>query len=225
MEAQDSPLRVSEGSEKPVKAGRLPSSVDYSSQLLPVRDQGGSDKCVAYATCAMKEHQDSVGVYLEVDDLYAQRKNANGSGMYVTDALDILVRSGVAPNRPRHMIKVWWQDYVPKGSLESVKEALSYRGILVASFPCNLDAPDEKFWATNNTDNGHCVAIVAYDDNKGAFKLRNSWGRSYGDNGYAWIPYADFRTYCRAAYSATDSDSKPNSESPKKTPCCECILI
>ncbi len=50
---------------------------------------------------------------------------------------------------------------------------------------------------------GHAVVAVGYDDalkisnrrpggkeTKGAFLIRNSWGRSWGDDGYGWLPYA-----------------------------------
>ena len=48
---------------------------------------------------------------------------------------------------------------------------------------------------------GHAVVAIGYDDNivikntahnttsKGAFKIRNSWGPSWGSGGYGWIPY------------------------------------
>ncbi len=43
---------------------------------------------------------------------------------------------------------------------------------------------------------GHAICLVGYDDNKpdgingqGAFKFVNSWGVSYGVNGYGWISY------------------------------------
>ena len=51
---------------------------------------------------------------------------------------------------------------------------------------------------------GHSVLIVGYDDNKvsknntdgstktGCFLIRNSWGTSWGDQGYGWMPYAYF---------------------------------
>ncbi|MCX6149090.1 MAG: T9SS type A sorting domain-containing protein [Ignavibacteriales bacterium] len=46
-----------------------------------------------------------------------------------------------------------------------------------------------------NNRGGHALAIVGYDDNKvtadgtGAFRLVNSWGTSWGDNGFCWMSY------------------------------------
>jgi C1A family cysteine protease len=42
---------------------------------------------------------------------------------------------------------------------------------------------------------GHAIVAAGYDDNisisgdKGALLIRNSWGTSWGDNGYAWLSY------------------------------------
>jgi C1A family cysteine protease len=33
------------------------------------------------------------------------------------------------------------------------------------------------------------VVLVGYDDVKKAFKVRNSWGKSWGLGGYFWIDY------------------------------------
>ena len=35
----------------------------------------------------------------------------------------------------------------------------------------------------------HIVIIVGWDDNKGAWLIKNSWGTSWGDNGFGWITY------------------------------------
>jgi C1A family cysteine protease len=36
---------------------------------------------------------------------------------------------------------------------------------------------------------GHAVLCVGYDDNKHHFIMRNSWGDSWGDKGYFYLPY------------------------------------
>jgi C1A family cysteine protease len=36
---------------------------------------------------------------------------------------------------------------------------------------------------------GHCINIVGYDDSKKWFICANSWGTSWGDKGYCYIPY------------------------------------
>jgi C1A family cysteine protease len=36
---------------------------------------------------------------------------------------------------------------------------------------------------------GHAVCFVGYDDTKQVFKFKNSWGSSWGDNGYGYLPY------------------------------------
>lgn len=37
---------------------------------------------------------------------------------------------------------------------------------------------------------GHCCLIAGYDDNKNSFIVRNSWGKSWGLEGYCFMPYA-----------------------------------
>ena len=53
---------------------------------------------------------------------------------------------------------------------------------------------------------GHAVVAIGYDDTKeiknlvdgskakGAILIRNSWGTSWGDGGYGWLPYKYFET-------------------------------
>lgn len=36
---------------------------------------------------------------------------------------------------------------------------------------------------------GHALLVVGYDDSKRVFVVRNSWGTSWGDKGYCYIPY------------------------------------
>lgn len=61
---------------------------------------------------------------------------------------------------------------------------------------------------TEEMAGGHAVVLVGYDDERKAFLVRNSWGTSWGLNGYFWMPYeyvlnthlaADFWTILKVA--------------------------
>jgi hypothetical protein len=59
----------------------------------------------------------------------------------------------------------------------------------------------------------HAMALVGYDDSKNAFRVRNSWGTAWGDNGSIWVDYNFFcKNFCFAAFVAqnpTPSISAP----------------
>ena len=42
---------------------------------------------------------------------------------------------------------------------------------------------------TGSTQIDHDIILIGWDDTKGAWLLRNSWGTSWGDQGYCWIAY------------------------------------
>ena len=49
---------------------------------------------------------------------------------------------------------------------------------------------------------GHAQCVVGYNDKQygGAFLIMNSWGPSWGKNGFAWVRYPDFKYFVREAY-------------------------
>lgn len=49
---------------------------------------------------------------------------------------------------------------------------------------------------------GHAMCVIGYDDNKegGAFQLMNSWSEDWGNQGLAWVRYADFERFTKEAY-------------------------
>ena len=64
----------------------------------------------------------------------------------------------------------------------------------------------DGLWRPNNNDKevgGHAITVVGYDDYKfgGAFRIMNSWGADYGDDGFIWIKYSDFEIVANEAYA------------------------
>ena len=61
------------------------------------------------------------------------------------------------------------------------------------------------------TEGGHAMCVIGYDDDKygGAFEIVNSWGPSWGNEGYMWIRYADFSKYTHYAFEMIPETSRP----------------
>ncbi len=54
----------------------------------------------------------------------------------------------------------------------------------------------------------HAMVLVGYDDSKHAFRVRNSWGPSWGDGGSIWVDYDFFcNSFCFAAFVAQNVGS------------------
>ena len=64
---------------------------------------------------------------------------------------------------------------------------------------------------------GHAMTIVGYDDFKfgGSFRVVNSWGKEFGDNGYLWIKYSDFIEKVDVTYIMFLDDEIDGSKNPQ----------
>ena len=69
---------------------------------------------------------------------------------------------------------------------------------------------------------GHAIMLVGYDDSINSFIFRNSWGTSWGDHGYGYLPY-DYITspalsdeFWTLTVVAEDPNAKPNLKAEQK---------
>ena len=79
----------------------------------------------------------------------------------------------------------------------TLKTADSVKSVLMDGYPvlCSLvwgkgtkyNKEDKMVHFSDNTDGGHCVIIVGWDDQ--GWIIQNSWGKSWGNNGRAVISY------------------------------------
>ena len=197
----------------------LPTSVDLSDKLPPVGNQGMQQSCVAWAVAyALKSYQEKLesGQQMEFSPsfIYNQINNGLNAPTYVTDALNVLSQQGVCPLNEMPYDQ---NDWVTKPSQQATADAKKFRidywrkinhtdikevkAHLAAGYPVVIGATVSEEFVHNGKDTwkepgtaegGHCMLLVGYDDAKNAFKVMNSWGPEWGDNGFGWIDYGLF---------------------------------
>lgn len=107
-----------------------------------------------------------------------------------------------------------------KDNITSIKEkVLNYGSVGISVYMDErLYLNNGKYYYYDGTDNrgtNHAVVIVGWDDSisssnfkynpasDGAFIVKNSWGTTFGDNGYFYLSYSDFRA-CTINYTFSD---------------------
>lgn len=100
-----------------------------------------------------------------------------------------------APPRLTGLLAWGWVDgtgNIP--TVASIKAGLCQYGPLDSTIFATADLQNypggEPFEEDINVPNvNHAIQIVGWDDNRQAWRIKNSWGTGWGDSGYAWIKY------------------------------------
>lgn len=97
--------------------------------------------------------------------------------------------------------------------VESVKRSLINGNPVIIGF-----VVENAFYTAKNvfepdyagTSGGHAMCVIGYDDEKygGAFEIVNSWGSSWGNEGFIWVRYSDFATYTKYAFEMIPAKKK-----------------
>ncbi|MBN1499506.1 MAG: RICIN domain-containing protein [Spirochaetes bacterium] len=95
-----------------------------------------------------------------------------------------------------YVLKDWGYVSRKKPAVNEIKKALCKYGPVTASVKVTPlfmayqgGVFNEDGAVANSEDTNHSIVIVGWDDNKGAFLIKNSWSENWGDNGYMWISY------------------------------------
>lgn len=82
----------------------------------------------------------------------------------------------------------------------------------------NFFKPQGEFWDPELMDTtyvgGHAMCVVGFSDAKKAFKILNSWGKDWGNDGYIWVKYKDYKKYCKYAYQYIIKEKDPIVDDP-----------
>lgn len=97
---------------------------------------------------------------------------------------------------------------VDEQNIHEIKSNLEVGNPILIALDVNQAFKNYSGGVFNNSANcqncGHAVVVVGYDDTKNAFKLINSWGTGWGENGFMWINYNAFKGIVKEAYVADD---------------------
>lgn len=119
------------------------------------------------------------------------------------------------------MIKSWIaQRHVVQTTIVVPYEFTDYTGGLYeAPTSCPQGAPCALFRgiacrASSKLPSGcaqHGIAIVGYDDERGAVKIQNSFGTAWGESGYMWMSYTTFQAIYLSGTIAFAPPARPGS--------------
>ncbi|OIW34301.1 cysteine proteinase [Coniochaeta ligniaria NRRL 30616] len=109
--------------------------------------------------------------------------------------------------------------YQELGTVDDQKRWVAEYGPVIATFqlysdfaswkPSDNDTPVYKVTDGAVTAGNHIALVVGYDDSRGAWVMKNSWGPSWGDRGFAYFGYGEANVDGWAKYGLADVDPDP----------------
>lgn len=162
----------------------------FEKYIKTVKDQGQTPMCVPFSisqivewywrTSGMKNPQ------MDKSGFYAQRAIKNSNGMSFKEALELMMNKGYVLDKI-HTERIYGYCRIPSKLL--MQDYLVAYAPFLFGVPV-YDSTTTEFWKPSGTMEGyHAVVAVGFDD----FGLRilNSWGTSYGEGGFANLPWED----------------------------------
>ena len=169
--------------------------------------------------------KDAEGLLFECDEVsegytYAtcRRPESTGWGMIVSTALDYLKNQGTVPKKYFNILKEMPEIKKIAAKFPELKEvAKNYKIESYAKFNQSGSKKDKAIKdalmkyrvpliavSPRYFGEAHCICIVGWNDKEDTWKIKNSWGKSYGKNGLADVK----RTYITEVYILMDKEIK-----------------
>lgn len=215
---------------------------DWKTFCSEIRDQGNCGSCTAFGIIGAWEPNLRIIAKIDADLSEKDLFFCSGGMCQLGNTMDnVLNRAlkGVAIESCDPYVDVdslcgwgrcdnWWETgfkldkWQAITKIEGMKNALNKAPLVGVmdvheSFLHYVDGVYHSLGTFDPIVGGHCIAIIGYDDEKGAWHLRNSWGTGWGMQGYAWVQYGD-SAIDDIMYSITLSANKPEPE-PNPSPC------
>ncbi len=183
-----------------VRTGNNPNSLAYSPSFL--YNQIGVQNCQGAFTGEALEHMKNKGL-IELSQFPYDPNSCSQrpSQQQLRQALDHRIKGYNRLTKTGRNYDV---------DLEAVKQNIAQGApvIIAAKVPNSFqNMIGKKVWTPTNAERrqvdqlgGHAMCVIGYDNNQQVFEIQNSWGTEWGDNGFVFVRYDDFKTFCREAY-------------------------
>jgi cathepsin L len=193
-------------------------------RVTPVRDQGNCGSCWAFGTVAALESSNWINSsHMPFDKAEQHLLSCSGQGtcgggwwafdyvkgkgttyetQYPYTGTDSACATGVS--LPFHVTA--WGYVDSQGGIptnQAMKAALCEHGPLAIAVNATNAFQAYTGGVFNENDQGqinHAITLVGWDDTRGAWLIKNSWGEGWGLSGFMWIAYGSNRVGDGAAW-------------------------
>ncbi|MEZ4449007.1 MAG: C1 family peptidase [Nannocystaceae bacterium] len=126
-------------------------------------------------------------------------------------------KEGVCAAQPASRFKArawgWVSPGMVSSSVDELKDAMCKYGPIATTVHATQAFVAYTGGVFDERDTGvinHAVVLVGWDDQRGAWLMRNSWGTKWGEDGYMWIRYGANRIGEYSAWVLADEDEGVN---------------
>lgn len=191
----------------------------YMGIYTPIKNQGSCGSCWAFGTLGAMEaaYKKKYGTTLDLSEQYLVSCNTLGYGCdggwfafamckspgaiiescFPYKAVDAPCTYCTNPTR----YKVYSYGSV-SNTVTKIKTAIQTYGCVTAAVYVNSYFQAYRSGTFTGCTSGsvnHAIILCGWDDARGAWRLKNSWGTSWGESGFMWIKYG----CCSVGYGAT----------------------
>jgi len=195
--------------EAPMAVEGLPSAFNWQDKCTSVKNQGSCGSCWSFTTTAAFEA--IVNIWDNVKNDYSEQYLVNchtassGCDGGSNSAFSLYVNNGTVMEKDlpykavdgtcgsytfHEKAKSWAK---VTNSQDAIKQAVYDYGPIYVAIDAGTNFSNAKagqvLTKSDGTQLNHAVTCVGWDDAKGAWLIKNSWGTSYCDKGYVWVGY------------------------------------